>query len=397
MNPKSSVSFLTLAAIATAALVTVACGDNGSAESLESKQSLITVELPALSVLTVSTGDLTASLAISGSMSPRSRVAVIPKMAGMLRRVTVDIGDRVSRGQLVAIQDRRELDAQTDAAQAAVAVARASLEQSEAALANAKLEFDRSANLFQKGALAKQRLDASETALRSATAARSLSQAMLQQVEASLRRANEVRRDATLTAPTAGVVVERNFDEGALVGPGDAKGVVVVADVSELKLEAGVAELEAGRLRVGMPAVVLVQARPGQTWPGRVVAVAPEVDARNRHFRVEVRVQNPREELLSGMYATARIETGRAEGTVLLPRDAVATRAGTRVVYRVTKGVVTAVPVTEGLSDDRLVQILKGLAPGDSIAADARKPIASGTKVRAIPVAAGVSSGEPSQ
>jgi HlyD family secretion protein len=309
-----------------------ACGDNSRAESLEKTHSVVAVELPAVSVVTIGTGDLTASLAISGSVSPRSRVAVIPKMSGTLQRVAVDIGDRVSPGQLVAVQDRRELDAQTDAAEAAVAVARAGLEQAEAALANAKLEFDRSTNLFQKGALARQRLDASETALRSATAARSLSAATLQQAEASLRRAKEVRRDATLTAPTAGVVVERNFDQGALVGPGDSKGVVVVADVSEMKLEAGVSELEAGRLQVGMPAVVSVQALPGHSWHGRVVAVAPEVDARNRHFRVEVRVQNPNGELLSGMYATARIETGRV--------------------------------------------------------ADARKPMASGTKVRAIPLAA---------
>jgi len=138
-------------------------------------------------------------------------------------------------------------------------------EQAEAALANAHLEFDRAKNLFEKGALAKQRLDAAETALRSSNAQRSLAQATLQQAEASARRAQEVARDATLTAPTGGVVVERNFDNGALVGPGDSKGVVVVADTRELKLDAGVSELEAGRLTVGMPATVLVQARPGQT------------------------------------------------------------------------------------------------------------------------------------
>ncbi len=363
------------------------CGESGQAESLEKAPSVVTVELPAVSVVTVGTGDLTASLAISGSVSPRSRVAVIPKMSGTLQRVAVDIGDRVSPGQLVAVQDRRELDAQTDMAEAAVAVARAGLEQADAALANAKLEFDRSTNLFQKGALPKQRLDTSETALRSATAARSLSAATLQQVEASLRRAKEVRRDATLTAPTAGVVVERNFDQGALVGPGDSKGVVVVADASEMKLEAGVSELDAGRLLVGMPAIVSVQARPGQSWPGRVVAVAPEIDARNRHFRVEVRVQNPKGELLSGMYATARIQTGLARGATLVPRDAVATRNGTRVTYRVRSGVVAAVPVTEGLSDESRVEILTGLNAGEQIVSDARKPMAPGTKVRAIPVA----------
>jgi len=367
-----------------AGLMLPACGDSSRAEPLEKKQ-FVEVEPLAVSVIPVEQGDLLASLSISGSLSARSRVAVIPKMSGTLRRVLVDIGDHVGEGQVVAVQDTRELDAQLDAAKAAVAVASASLEQAEAALANAHLEFDRAKNLFEKGALAKQRLDAAETALRSSNAQRSLAQATLQQAEASARRAQEVARDATLTAPTGGVVVERNFDNGALVGPGDSKGVVVVADTRELKLDAGVSELEAGRLTVGMPATVLVQARPGQTWSGRLVAVAPEVDERNRHFHVEIRVQNPRNELISGMYATARIETGHATGTVLVPRDAVATRDGARVVYRVADNVVTAVPVVEGLTDEGRVQILKGLAAGETIVADARKALASSTKVRAIP------------
>src|SRR5262249_10318989 len=182
-----------------------------------------------------------------------------------------------------------------------------------------KLEYDRSKNLFDKGALARQRLDSSDTSLRTAKAQRDLAEATAQQADASLRRAREVRRDATLVAPTSGVVVGRNFDSGALGGPGDTKGVVIVADTAELKLQAGVSELEAGRLRVGMPAVISVQARPGQTWPGRVAALAPEVDARNRHFQIEVRVQNQKDELLSGMYATDGIETGRCASTVFQP------------------------------------------------------------------------------
>jgi len=372
------------ALLLAAGLMLPACGDSSRAEPLEKKQ-LVEVEPLAVSVIPVEQGDLLASLSISGSLSARSRVAVIPKMSGTLRRVLVDIGDHVGEGQVVAVQDTRELDAQLDAAKAAVAVASASLEQAEAALANADLEFDRAKKLFEKGALAKQRLDAAETALRSSNAQRSLAQATLQQSEASARRAQEVARDATLTAPSGGVVVERNYDVGALVGPGDSKGVVVVADARELKLEAGVSELEAGRLTVGMPATVSVQARPGQTWSGRLVAVAPEVDERNRHFHVEIRVQNPRNELISGMYATARIETGHATGTILVPRDAVATRDGARVVYRVADHVVTAVPVVEGLTDEGRVQILKGLAAGETIVADARKTLASNTKVRAIP------------
>src|SRR5262249_34978147 len=189
--------------------------------------------------------------------------------------------------------------------------------------------------------LARQRLDSSDTSLRTAKAQRDLAEATAQQADASLRRAREVRRDATLVAPTSGVVVERNFDSGALVGPGDTKGVVIVADTAELRRQPGGWARGAGRLRVGLPAVISVQARPGQTWPGRVAALAPEVDARNRHFQIEVRVQNEKDELLSGMYATAAIETGHVNSTVLVPRDAITSHEGARVVYRVAGNVAT--------------------------------------------------------
>jgi len=116
-----------------AGLMLPACGDSSRAEPLEKKQ-FVEVEPLAVSVIPVEQGDLLASLSISGSLSARSRVAVIPKMSGTLRRVLVDIGDHVGEGQVVAVQDTRELDAQLDAAKAAVAVASASLEQAALAL-----------------------------------------------------------------------------------------------------------------------------------------------------------------------------------------------------------------------------------------------------------------------
>ena len=119
-----------------------------------------------------------------------------------------------------------------------------------------------------------------------------------------LRRAREVQRNVTVTSPVTGFVVERNYDAGAI--PGDLP-IVVVADLRQMKLEAGVSELDAGRLRVGMKAQVEVQAKPGETFLGQLAAIAPEVDERNRHFKIDVRVPNESRALLSGMYATARI------------------------------------------------------------------------------------------
>ena len=362
------------------ALTVAACGSREPTAAAAPAQNLA-IDVPAVSARLV---DLESALQISGSLVPRTRVAVHAKLPGTLSGISVQIGDRVRSGQIVATLDRREIDAQVDAAAAAVNVARAGVESAEAVLANAVVEFERGRNLFEKGAVARQHLDAAQTAHRAAAAQRDLARANLAQAEAALRRAREVQRDATLTSPIDGVVVERNYDAGSLVAPGNDKPVVAVADLRMMKLEAGVSELDAGKLRPGMPARVTAQARPGDVFDGRVAAIAPEVDARNRHFAIEVRVDNARGALLSGMYGLATIPVAHARQAVAVPREAVTTRNGRRVVLKIDGAVVRATPVEEGLNDGTLVQLVGGLEAGDTVVADARRDVADGVKVKAI-------------
>lgn len=370
------------AVVLSTSLLVAGCNSSSTAEAAPETTApeATVVDVP---VVTATTGTIEASLEISGTLAPRTRVAVKPKLPGSLDRVFVDIGDAVTMGQTIATIDRREIDAQVDAAVAAVAVAKAALETSEAALANAVLEHDRAKVLFDKGALPRQRLDAAETSHRASVAQRDLATANLAQANAALRRSREVQSNSTVTSPVTGFVVERNYDSGAM--PGD-KPIVVVADLREMKLEAGVSELEAGRLRPGMKADVLVQAKPGATFSGQLAAIAPEVDERNRHFKIDIRVPNNGRELLSGMYATARLIEATASNAVLVPKDAVTTRDGKRVVQKVQGDSVSFVSVTEGLADGTRVQIVTGLAAGDTVLADARRQLASGTKVRGIAV-----------
>ena len=361
-------------------LIAAGCGASTTTEAAPEN----TTPAPAvvdITTVTAATGTVESALEISGTLTPLSRVAIKPKLPGTIERMMVDIGDAVTMGQTIATIDRREIDAQADAAVASVAVGKAALENAEAALASAVLEYDRAKNLFDKGALPRQRLDGAQTAHRSAVAQRDLAAANLAQAEAALRRAREVQKNATITSPVTGYVVERNYDAGAI--PGD-KPVVVVADMRQMKLEAGVSELEAGRMRVGMKATVAVQAKPGQAYEGQLAAIAPEVDERNRHFKVDVRIPNANRALLSGMYATARIVDATATNAVLVPKDAVMTQNGTRVVQKVQGDTLSTVVVTEGLSDGSRVQILTGLAAGDTVMADARRQLPAGAKVRGI-------------
>lgn len=366
-----------LGAAIVAAVSAVACGGR----SPEPAAQAAPIAAPTVDVAAVKaeTGTIEATLEISGNLAPQARVGVKPRVPGAIERLLVQIGTPVREGQTIATIDRREIDAQADAATAAVAVAKAGVDAAEAALSNATLELERARTLFDKGALPRQRLDAAETAGKAAVAQRELARASLAQAEAAQRRAREVQRDTTLTAPVSGHVVERNYDPGAI--PGD-NPVVVIADLRTLKLEAGVSELEAGRLKVGMPADVVVQARSGEHYKGQLAAMAPEVDERNRHFRVEIRVPNGNAVLLSGMYATARIVTASDSRGVLVPREAITTRAGKRIALVVQGDTVKAAEVTEGLNDGRRVQILTGLTPGAVVVADARRQLADGARVR---------------
>lgn len=360
--------------------MTAACGGSEPAASAAASAADHRVDVSAIKV---GVSDLETALEISGNLVPETRVAITAKLPGTLSSVSVGIGDRVRIGEVVAQLDRREIDAQVDAAEASVNVGHAGVEAAEAALANASLERDRAQNLFDRGAVAKQRLDAADTTRRSAAAQRDLAQANRAQAEAALRRAREVQRDGTLTSPIDGVIVERHYDAGSLVGPGDGP-VVVVADLRVMTLEAGVSELEAGRLKVGMAARVTAQAHPGVSFEGRVAAIAPEVDARNRHFRIEVRVANARGTLLSGMYGAATISLERAVRVVAVPREALTTRDGRRVALRIDNDTIQVVPVKEGLTTATGVEITRGLRAGDTILSDARQAVPAGAAVNAI-------------
>lgn len=378
---RSRVAVVGSAIILSSSLFITACGSSSTTAEAAPETTAPAATIVDVPVVTATVGNIESALEISGTLAPRSRVPVKPKLPGTLEKVLVDIGDAVRAGQTIATIDRREIDAQVDASVASVAVAKAALETAEAALANAVLENDRAQNLFDKGALPRQRLDAANTQNRASVAQRDLATANLAQANAALRRAREVQSNSTVTSPVTGFIVERNYDAGAT--PGD-KPIVVVADLREMKLEAGVSELEAGRLRVGMKANVLVQAKPGQAFSGQLAAIAPEVDERNRHFMIDVRVPNDGRTLLSGMFASARIVEANATNAILVPKEAVATRDGKRVVQKVQGDTLTVIEVVEGLADGGRVQIVKGLAAGDTVLADARRQVATGAKVRGI-------------
>jgi RND family efflux transporter MFP subunit len=372
---------VTIATAAVAGVTSGCAGERVSATATETDKDK-DAALPAVAVVRADNGTLETAIELSGNLAPETRVDIRSKLPGTLDKVFVQLGAVVTEGQTLATLDRREIDAQVDAAVAAVAVVRAGVDASDAAFENAGQEVERARGLYEKGAIPKQRLEAAEMQWRASKAQRDLAAANVEQANAALRRARQIQSDATLRSPVAGVIVERNFDAGTLVGPG-GDPIMAVADLRTLKLEAGVSELEVGRLKIGALARVTIQAQPGQVFEGRVTALAPEVDAKNRHFRVEIKVTNKGGAMLSGMYATARVPTASADGPIV-PREAVFDHDGGRAVYRVQGDIVSMVTVTEGLTDGKRVVLTSGVQRGETIVSDARREVVNGSRVRVV-------------
>ncbi len=309
-------------------------------------------------------------------------------------------------------------------AQAAVQAARAQVASAEAQVASAssqqartEADLRRIQQLFQEGAIPAQQVDAARAAaeaaraqheaaqaqwraareqLRAAEAALELAQTQFQQVairqrdveqaeaaarqaEAALRLARLQLQHTAVRAPLSGIVVERRVDPGEYAAPGVP--LLVVADVSTVRVGLAVSETQIRTLRVGQAVRVTVDALPGRSFTGRVEGWSPAADPRTRSFLVKVRLHNPGGSLRPGMFARGRIAVLARTDVPAVPEEAVV-REGTRAyVFVVVKGVARRRPVVVGLSADGWVEVA-GVPPGTPVVVSGQALLRDGDPVR---------------
>ena len=187
---------------------------------------------------------------------------------------------------------------------------------------------------------------------------------------ARVERTGEVQRAITLRSPTSGVVVEKNVTQGQRVMAGDA--LYRVADVSTVWVEGDVYEQDLRAVRVGQSATAELDAYPGERWTGRIAYVYPTLSPETRTARVRVEIANPRRRLLPGMYATLHVEGAGRAAAITVPRSAVLA-TGTRQIVFVKRADGRLEPrlVEVGATSDDRVEIVRGVAPGDTVVASA--------------------------
>jgi len=330
---------------------------------------------------------MTTSLSIAGQFMPYQNVELHAKVAGYIRHIYVDIGDRVRAGQVLAVLEIPELVAQVDEAQAAVHHAEEEIQRSRSNVARAAADnvaLHANAERLLKtsearpGLIAQQELDdatakdrASQAQVEAAQSARAAAEQQLEVAKADLKHYAALNQYAQITAPYDGVVTWRFSDTGALVQAGTSNSsglpVVTVAQVDVLRLRIPVPESLAAQVRVGDGAEVRVQAT-GEKFVGQVARFTDALDPSTRTMQVEIDVPNPGYHLQPGMYAEVRLDANRRPNTLTVPIEAIQ-RQGDKTNVLVVDGQhrVESRPVQLGVESSNQVEILAGLKEGETV------------------------------
>ena len=326
---------------------------------------------------TPTTGDISAQLNIVGNLIGEATVDVVPRTAGRLVSVNVKLGDRVTRGQLLAKIEDQEVNEQVKQAEASYAVAQATIRQREADLKFSEINLERSKNLFQRQLLPRQTLDDAEARQSASAAQLDLSRAQFSQAEARLEELRIAKGNTNIVSPVNGFVGKRNADPGAWAS--SQTPVVSVVDISSVRLVANVVERDLRLVNTGDPALVEVDAFPGESFKGRIARVAPVLDPATRTAEIEIEVPNAGFRLKPGRYARMSVTIDSRTGATLVPKSAIVDYDGKRGVFSMTSdNKAQFKPLEIGIEDETRVEARNGVASGDTVVTSGASSLRNG-------------------
>ncbi len=333
------------------------------------------------------------TLRVTGELLAFDATTLAAKVPGRLASLSVDLGSRVTKGQLIASVETRDYELRVAAAQAALEAARALLglppqdgvdaaddvepertsivREARAELDDARLERDRQAELLADGVTTQSVYDTAEARFRAAEsrwqgALEEVAnrQAALQERRAALALARAQLTDARITAPFDGAVAARLASPGDYLAVGAPLARLVRLDPVRVRLE--VPERDAPALRVGQTVQVEVEAL-GRPVEGVLARIGPEIGAHNRILWVETELANPDGALRPGSFARAEIVLDPDAQTLVVPSDALVRFAGVDKVFAVEDGQALEKRVQVGRLAPSRVEILEGLVAGEAV------------------------------
>ena len=352
----------------------------------------------------VEKGDLAKSVVATGKVTPITKVEVKSKASGIVKKLLVDSGDKVKKGQLLAQLDKEEIEAQVEQSRAAVQAAEASLSSSEADFERAKVDaegpdvpllkraYERAIGMAKEGvvstsaledaqknyelALNKQNVSKAQVTVLKAKIAQS--QGQLAQDRANLKQLEEQLSYTDIESPIDGVVLSRDVEMGdavssILVLGSSATLVMTLGDTSSVYVKGKVDESDIGRVYLGQPARIKVESFKDKTFNGVVTKISPMgVEKDNvTTFEVRVSINNPGGELKAAMTANAEIILEEhknvlqiPEGSILYDKDK---KASVEIPDEKGKEGKRKVAVNIGISNGAKTELLSGLKEGDQV------------------------------
>jgi RND family efflux transporter MFP subunit len=326
---------------------------------------------PSVVVVPVEVGDVPVEVEAPVDLRPIEQVEVGSKILGYLDAVLVDRGDRVRKGQPIALVRPSDLPGQ-------VAAARGSFAQIESNAALAKLNHARAQKLRPAGVMSDQELEQAEAAVASTEAAQAAAKA---QLEALAVRLGETQ----INSPIDGFVASRRLDPGALVGPTAATGsIATIVRVDRLRAFVNINERQALSVLVGMSARVVLDALPDAPVAAEVARVSPAVDPTTRTVEAEVQISNADGKLRPGMYGRGFIQLDMHRGAMVVPVTAVQINSQGQSVFVVVGDQAKLRRVKVGVEVDggSAFEITDGLKPGEQVIVAGADGLSDGAKVR---------------
>jgi RND family efflux transporter MFP subunit len=362
-------------------------------------------ETPSAKAATAMRGDIAHTLSLAGQFQPYQVVDVHPKVTGFMVKINVDIGDRVRKGETLAVLEVPELNAQlkgtvfeVERAKDDLLRAQHEIKRAEAIHSALHADYERllETSKAQPGLIAQQELDdaeskdlSSESQVDAAKAAAAGAQQHAEVAHTDKDRVQAMQNYTNVVAPLDGVIVWRYADTGALIQSGTNSNeqdipIVRLSQSGLLRLRMPIPENDVQFVHIGDPMQVRVDAI-GRSFTGKIVRFTRDVNFETRTMETEIDVENQDLSISPGMYANIEMQLGHAEKVVTIPVEALVLKGNQETVYLLDAGNrIRARNVEVGLRGSRLAEIKSGLEPGDRVILGAQDKYSEGQQVSPI-------------
>ena len=340
----------------------------------EAQNDIATLAAPTVTLVSPEPGKASDGLVLPAEVQPMTQASIFARVSGYLKKWNVDIGARVIAGQVLAEIDTPEIDQQLDQARSQLGVAEANLKL-------AQITDTRWQTLLHSNTVSKQEADEKSAAV-------AVGAASAEAARANVRRLEETQGFQRVVAPFDGIITARNVDMGDLISIGGSRELFHLAQTETLRVYVQVPQTQAGGIRTGQTAEVLVPELPNEPFPAIVVTNSEAMSATSRTLLTELQVDNSKGRIRIGSYAQVRFGSVAAAPALTLPSSALIFRSeGLQVGIVDAQGVVELRKVELGRDFGQRVEILSGVTAEDKVIATPSDSLVSGMAIRVAPSA----------